>query len=210
MGVTAVSLIYSPWGRRSGAHMNPAVTLTFLRLGKVAPRDAFGYIAAQLLGGSAGIVAATVMLGGLPSDSSVNYVATLPGAGGWIVAFAGELGISFALMTVVLGLSNVPRTAGFTGVAAGTLVAMCIIVESPLSGTSMNPARTLGSNVLADAAGSLWLYFTAPPLGMLLAAELFIRRHGLSWIRCAKLHHTSAARCIFRCGHTSVQTEIAS
>jgi aquaporin Z len=209
MGVTAMGLVYSPLGRRSGAHMNPAVTLAFLRLGKVAPRDAVGYIAAQFVGGAAGIVVATLLLRGMPSDSSVNYVATLPGTGGWTTAFAAELVISFVLMAVVLRLSNIARTARFTGIAAGLLVTLYIIVEAPISGMSMNPARTLGSNVLADAPGSLWIYFTAPPLGMLLAAELFIRRRGQSWIRCAKLHHTVGVRCIFRCGYGPVPTEIA-
>src|SRR3954467_14352243 len=77
MGVTAVAIIYSPWGQRSGAHMNPAVTLTFFRLGKVAPRDFVGYITAQFIGAIVGIAAAAVALGGLVSDPSVNYVTTL-------------------------------------------------------------------------------------------------------------------------------------
>src|SRR5262245_61718974 len=87
MGLTAAGIIYSPLGRRSGAHMNPAVTLTFLRLGKVEPRDAAGYVTAQFLGGSLGIMAATLLLRGLPSHPAINYVATVPGASGSAVAF---------------------------------------------------------------------------------------------------------------------------
>jgi aquaporin Z len=105
-------------------------------------------------------------------------------------------------MTTVLVLSNTPRAERFTGVGAGALVAIYIVFEAPLSGMSMNPARTLGSNVLASMASSLWIYFTAPPLGMLLAAECYARRHGVASVRCAKLHHPASGRCIFRCGHT--------
>jgi aquaporin Z len=65
---------------------------------------------------------------------------------------------------------------------------------------SMNPARTLGSNLLAASTDTLWIYFIAPPFGMLLASELFVRANGRTSVRCAKLHHTTDVRCIFRCG----------
>ena len=201
MGLTCIALIYSPLGARSGAHMNPAVTLTFLRLGKIAPRDAAGYVTAQFAGGFAGIAAATWLLGGLPAHPSVNYVATVPGMGGATVAFAAEVVISFLMMSLVLGMSNTPRLARFTGIGAGTLVATYIIVEAPLSGMSMNPARTLGSNALASVLSPLWIYFTAPPLGMLLAAGWYVRRHGAARVGCAKLHHPASVRCIFNCRH---------
>jgi aquaporin Z len=201
MGLTAVALIYSPLGVRSGAHMNPAVTLTFLRLGKIAPWDAAGYIAAQFVGGAAGIALASWALGGLPAHPSVNYVATVPGTAGPGIAFAAELLISFLMMSVVLGMSNTPGLARFTGIGAGFLVAVYITLEAPLSGMSMNPARTLGSNVLASTISPLWIYFTAPPIGMLLAGEYYARRHGGAGVRCAKLHHPSAVRCIFACGY---------
>lgn len=209
MGLSAVALIYSPLGRRSGAHMNPAVTLAFLRLGKIAPRDAAGYVTAQFAGGVAGIVLATALLRGLPADPSVNYVATLPGEPGVAAAFAAEVGISFLMMMVILALSNDPALAQYTGLAAGALVALYIILEAPLSGMSMNPARTLGSNLLADAAASLWIYFTAPTLGMLLGAEVFVRLQGHPRVRCAKLHHARGVPCIFRCGYAAAPPEIA-
>lgn len=199
MGLTAIALIYSPLGARSGAHMNPAVTLTFMRLGKVGRVDAAAYVAAQFAGGVLGIVAGTWLLAGLPSDPSVNYVATLPGAGGVGVAFAAEMAISFAMMSLVLVMSNHPRLARFTGAAAGALVAAYITVEAPLSGMSMNPARTLGSNLLASSTSTLWVYFTAPTLGMLLAGECYARWPGSATVRCAKLHHAGSAPCIFGC-----------
>jgi aquaporin Z len=201
MGLTAAAIIYSPLGRRSGAHMNPAVTLTFLRLGKIAAGDAAAYVAAQFAGGAAGIVAATWILGGLPSHPAVNYVATVPGAAGQLAAFAAETAISFGMMLLVLTTSNVERLARFTGAFAGVLIAAYITVEDPLSGMSMNPARTLGPALLAHTGASLWIYFTAPPLGMLLAAELFVRTAGAQRVRCAKLHHPSGIPCIFCCRH---------
>jgi aquaporin Z len=201
MGLTAAAIIYSPLGRRSGAHMNPAVTLTFLRLGKIEARDAAGYVAAQFVGGAAGIVAATWLLRGLPSHPAINYVATMPGAWGTAAAFAAEAAISFGMMLMVLSTSNTERLARFTGAFAGLLVAVYITIEDPLSGMSMNPARTLGSALLAHSTRSLWIYFTAPTLGMLLAAELFIRTFGTERVRCAKLQHPAGGPCIFRCRH---------
>jgi len=199
MGLTAAAIIYSPLGRRSGAHMNPAVTLTFLRLRKIEAHDAAAYVTAQFVGGSIGIVAATWLLRGLPSHPAINYVATQPGAGGAAVAFAAEAAISFGMMLMVLSTSNIRRLARFTGAFAGALVAIYITVEDPLSGMSMNPARTLGPALLAHTFRSLWIYFSAPLLGMLLAAELYVRTIGAQHVRCAKLHHPAEGHCIFRC-----------
>jgi aquaporin Z len=209
MGATAAVLIYSPFGRRSGAHMNPAVTLTFLRLGRITGVDAAAYVAAQFVGGLAGIVVATALLGERIADPSVNYVATEPGAWGPMAAFAGEAIVAFVMMTTILTLSNLPRLARYTGIAASVLIAASIAVESPVSGMSINPARTLGSNLFAGDLASLWIYFIAPPLGMLLAAEFHTRRSGAPVVRCAKLHHPLDVPCIFRCGHPSAPTEIA-
>jgi aquaporin Z len=199
MGLTAIGLIYSPWGQRSGAHMNPAVTLTFYRLGKIARADAGGYVAAQFLGGAAGIALATWMLRGLAADPSVDYVTTTPGSLGIGAAFAGETAISFALMLTVLVVSNHPRLGRFTGVCAGLLVCLYIVVEAPLSGMSMNAARTLGPALLAGRYEGLWIYFVAPLVGMLLAAEAYVAYLGAARIRCAKFDHPPDVACLFRC-----------
>lgn len=200
MGLTAATLIYSPFGRWSGAHMNPAVTLTFLRLGRMGAVDAAAYVAAQFAGGIAGIGVATLVFGGLPAHPSVNYVATSPGPAGIAVAFIGEAVISGVLMLVVLTVSSSPRHARLTGAAAASLVALFITFEAPLSGMSMNPARTLGSGVFARSP-HLWIYFIAPPLGMLAAAEVFVRTGRRGRVRCAKLHHPRDEPCHFRCGY---------
>jgi aquaporin Z len=196
MGGTAACLNYSAWGKRSGAHYNPAVTLTFFRLGRIAPRDAAGYVAAQFIGAAAGVLVAVLLAGSLVAHASVNYAVTVPGSDGAGVAFGAELLISFVLMTVVLRLANHPRLGRLTGLCAALLVATFITLEAPFSGMSMNPARTVGSAVWASDWTGLWLYFAAPMLGMLGAAQLHLRG-GREPGACAKLHHQNAARCIF-------------
>lgn len=197
MGATAILLIYSPWGKRSGAHFNPATTLTFLRLGKVPRRDAVGYVVAQFLGGAVGVFVAWELLGARLADRATNFAVTVPGPDGVAVAFLAELAISFLLMAVILRVSNHRRFARYTGLCAGALVALYITFEGPLSGMSMNPARTLSSALFARNWTALWLYFAAPPLGMLAAAELYLRTRGREAIFCAKLHHPNDQRCIF-------------
>ncbi len=194
MGLTAVGIIYSPWGRQSGAHMNPAVTLTYYRLGKVRGWDAFFYALFQFTGGTAGILLASLLLGHAITVPEVNYAVTVPGNEGSRGAFISELAISFILMSVILRSTSDPRLGRWTGVFAGVLIALYITFESPLSGMSMNPARTFASAVPARVWTAFWVYCTAPPLGMLLAGEIHRAKKF-----CAKLHHHNNKRCIF-CG----------
>jgi len=208
MGLTLVAIVYSKAGARSGAHMNPVVTLTYLRLGKIRGIDAAGYIAGQFTGGAAGILLATRLFGGWPAHPSVNYIATVPGPAGALVAFAAEAAISFGMFLVVLTVSNSPGQARFTGVCAGVLVALYITVEAPLSGMSMNPARSLPPALLAHTTRSAWIYFVAPAAGMLLAAETFVRVWGIARVRCAKLHHPMHVRCIFNCGFQETRATV--
>jgi aquaporin Z len=197
MGGTAIALNYSPWGQRSGAHYNPAVTLTFTRLGKIAPADAVAYVGAQFIGAVLGVLLAVLIVQSMLADSNVHYAVTRPGSSGVTVAFLAEAVISGILMTVVLTASNRAHLARFTGLFAGLLVAAFITFEAPLSGMSMNPARTLGSAFWAHDWTALWVYFIAPPLGMLLAAEIYLWRQGRAGVFCAKLHHQNEKRCIF-------------
>jgi aquaporin Z len=199
MALTAAGIIYSPWGQRSGAHLNPSVTLTFWRLGKIAPGDALGYVIAHFAGAALGVGLGAAMLHPWLVNPAVNYAATVPRFGGTEVAFAAEFLMSLALMSVVLIVSNRPRLNRFTGLCAGSLVAGYIVFEAPLSGMSMNAARTLGSAVYAETWTALWIYFTAPLLGMLAAAQLYVRIGGKPRVLCAKLHHENTQRCIFRC-----------
>src|SRR6266700_7085796 len=95
MGGTAIALVFSPLGKRSGAHFNPAVTLTFWRLGKVKNWDAFFYILAQFCGGIAGVALVYLYAHEMLAHQSVNFVATIPGPRGVPAAFAGEFVIAF-------------------------------------------------------------------------------------------------------------------
>lgn len=200
MGLTAVALIYSRWGQRSGAHMNPAVTLTFLALRRIAPWDAAFYVLAQFVGASVGVLAVAVLAGSAFAAPEVNYVATLPGRAGPAVAFIAEALISGGLMITVLALSGHARLARVTGLCAGGLIALYVALEAPLSGMSMNPARSLASAAPAHLWQGLWIYFTAPPLGMLAAAGLYRLLPGRLRGGCAKLDHCPDLPCI-HCGH---------
>jgi len=156
-------------------------------------------VCAQFAGALAGVLVSAAAVGNWIADPSVNYAVTVPGPRGPGVAFLAELLNSFGLMSAVLVLSNIHRLARFTGLVAGVLVATYISIEAPFSGMSMNPARTFGSALPAQFWTALWVYFTAPPLGMLLAAEAYLRVRGACHVLCAKLDHDNDKRCIFRC-----------
>jgi aquaporin Z len=194
-GLTVVGLVYSPWGKQSGAHFNPAVTLTFGWLGKVRAWDACFYTLAQFLGGLAGALLMAALFGRWVADPAVNYAVTVPGAAGQAVAFLAEFLISFGLMLEVLIVSNTRRAARFTGLFAGALITLYFVVERPYSGMSMNPARTFASAVPAQLWTGVWLYFAAPLSGMMAAGEVYLQTFGR--VCCAKLHHDNDKRCIF-------------
>lgn len=201
MGLTAIAIIKSPWGQQSGAHLNPSVTLTFCRLGKIAAWDAVFYSVFQFFGAVAGVMLVAAFLGMAAGHPAVRYAATVPGPSGVRVAFAAEFSIAFLLMLVILIVSNARRLARFTPFFAAALVMTYISLESPLSGMSMNPARSFASAVAARLWTGLWIYFTAPPLGMLLAAQIYVAVKGARAVICAKLDHDNHKRCIFRCGY---------
>jgi len=208
MGATAIAIIYSPWGKRSGAHFNPAVTVTFWRLGKVKPPDALAYVLAQAVGGVAGVAVAHAFLGDRLAHAAVNFVVTVPGASP-ALAFAAEVAMTFVVMSVVLGLANDERLAPLTGVFAGCLVATYITLEAPISGMSLNPARSLASAWRSGTWTAFWIYLTAPLVGMLAAAEVHRWRRGSRISHCAKLHHQNRHRCIF-CGEGRTEERLAA
>jgi aquaporin Z len=200
MGLTAVAIIYSPWGARSGAHMNPAVTWTFFRLGKVKPWDALFYPVFQTLGGVAGVLLVKFALGKLFTDAPVNYVVTVPGKAGVVTAFIAEVIIACGMMLMVLFMTNTPKFARYTGLFGGTPVFLYITFEAPLSGMSLNPARTVASALPSGVWTAGWVYFVAPIGGMLLAVEIYRAVKKGAQIACAKWNHDPRQRCIF-CGN---------
>ncbi|MEQ1831417.1 MAG: aquaporin [Candidatus Eisenbacteria bacterium] len=202
VGATLVANVHTPWGRRSGAHWNPAATLAFWRLGHVRTADALAYILAQFVGAATGAAIAGLCAQGALADPHVHWVVTKPGMYGWPAAFAAEFAMAFVLFTVVLWLSASTRHAGLTPWAAGALVALYITFEAPISGMSLNPARTFGSALLARDWSGYAIYVFAPALAMLAAAEWRVRqcaRTGRVIPGCAKLLHRAEDDCVF-CG----------
>jgi aquaporin Z len=199
MGLTLICIVHSPWGKRSGAHLNPTFSWTFYRLGKVQFWDAAFYSLAQFTGGIAGVAVTASFFQKSLSHPAVHYAATVPGPGGPAIAFLAEAGISLLMMTAVLNVSNHPKLNRYTAFCAAILVAIYITLEAPLSGMSMNPARTFGSAAHAAEWRSLWIYFVAPPIGMFVAAEAYVLRKGAQRVYCAKFHHQNNKRCIFNC-----------
>ena len=181
MGLVTAGIIYSPWGQRSGAHINPAVTWTFWRLGKIDWWDAVFYTGFQFLGALIAPVLLFWIFGEVFANEKVRFATTQPGPTGAAIAFVAEFAISFVLMLALLLTINSARLEKCAGAFAASLVAIYIALESPLSGMSLNPARSFGSALTAGQWNGIWLYFVAPIAAMLLAGEvhLLARRTGL-------------------------------
>ena len=195
MGTTAVLIIHSPMGKRSGAHFNPSITLTYLRLGKIGRWDAAGYVAGQFAGAVFGVGVSSLAIGKQLAQPPVQYAITVPGKYGTAAAFGAEFFMAALLMGVVLWTSNRPSFAQYTSYLVGVLIMFYILLFAPVSGFSINPARTVGSAVFAHIWTALWLYFLAPLLGMFAAAEFYVQRYGIERVLCAKLHHAPSYLC---------------
>jgi aquaporin Z len=200
IGATVIAIVVSPWGKRSGGHFNPALTLAFYRLGKMGLADALFYVVAQFIGAAGGVCIARYLLPHSVGGHAIRYAVTAPGVRGSALAFLGELMISFVLMSTILVASNRETLTRYTPYLVGFLYTAFIVVEAPLSGMSMNPARSLAPALHSSYWHALWTYFAAPTVGMLVAAEVFLRARGGVRPFCAKLHHANNKRCIFRHG----------
>ena len=175
MGGTAVFIFYSRWTAPSGAQINPAVTLTFLRLKKISGYDTLYYIVFQIIGGTLAVCAMVLWMGKSLTDLPVHYAVTVPGkAGAWPAAIM-EFSIGFVMMTMVLFTSTHKTLSRYTKIIAGCLVCCYVIVAGPVSGFGMNPARTLASAWPANTWTALWIYMIIPVISMLCAAEFFLR-----------------------------------
>ncbi len=173
MALVVAIIIYTPWGNKSGAHINPAVTLAMWRLGKIDAHDALFYIFSQFSGAIVAVQVAGLILGRGYTKDGTNYVVTQPGAAGATAAFIAEWIISFVLMMVLMWALNNKKREQYAGLMIALLLGFYLVVEEPFSGMSLNPARSFASALAAREWKNLWIYFVAPISAMLVAAELF-------------------------------------
>jgi aquaporin Z len=174
MGSTALLIFYSPFTAPSGSQINPAVTLTFLRLGKMCSYDALFFAVFQILGGVVAVYIMQLLMGAILIDTPVNSAVTIPGKFGIAGALVTELIIAFITISVVLFTSNSDKLKKYTRIFAGCLVCTWVIVAGPISGFGMNPARSFASALPANIWTAFWIYLFVPFIGMLLAAEFYL------------------------------------
>lgn len=174
MGATALFIFYSPFTAPSGSQINPAVTITFLRLGKMEKWDTFFYIIFQLIGGLLAVYAMVWLMGKTLTESPVNYAVTVPGKYGITLAAITEFIIAFIIMTMILFTSANESLKKYTRIFSGICVCVYVIVAGPISGFGMNPARSLASAIPAHIYTAFWIYMFIPFAGMLSAAEVFL------------------------------------
>lgn len=187
-GTTGALIALSPLGKESGAHINPVVTLGFWLMGKLRISHALGYILSQLTGA---VLGALPLLAWGEMGRSVAYGASQPGAGyGFVSVLLGETATTFALIVGLFFFLGHRRLRSFTPALFPVLYAVMVFAEGPISGTSTNPARSLGPAVISGAWQGWWIYWIGPLLGTFLGVAMY-RCMGLRWltIEVAKLHH---------------------
>ena len=177
-GLVLVGLAYA-LGPISGCHVNPAVTIGFWLSNRMTLKEASGYWVAQVLGGIAGALVLWAMFSqsggysraaiGLGADGFGAHSIVGLGVGG---AFLAEVVLTFVFVLIVLMTTRHATTASFAGLAIGAGLVFVHLIGIPLTGTSVNPARSIGPALVlgGDALGQVWLFIVAPLLGGALAA----------------------------------------
>ena len=189
-GSIGATIALSRIGSESGAHINPAVTMGFWMMHKVDFRVAFGYISAQLLGAAIG---ALPLLAWGSMGRSVSFGATVPGHGYSSTAvLLGEIATTFGLIATLCVCLASRRLRAYTPFVIPLLYAVMVPLESHISGTSTNPARTVGPALISGRWDGWWIYWAGPMLGMLLAVAVFSRI--ARRIEVAKLYHFESDR----------------
>lgn len=162
-GLVVLALVQA-FGDASGAHLNPAVTAAFVVAGRFPLRRLPGYVLAQLTGA---VLASSLVRAAFPLDATLG--ATIPQAG-IASAFACEVALTWFLMLVILAVSDGAKERGiFAALTIGAVVALEALVGGPISGASMNPARSFGPALVTGRVEDLWIYALAPLAGALLA-----------------------------------------
>jgi len=174
MGVTALFIFYSPWTAPSGSQINPAVTLSFLRIKKMCLYDALFFIIAQFIGGTLAVYIMQWLMGPMLIEFPVNSAVTIPGKPGVAAALITEFLIAFITMSMVLFTSHHNKLKKYTRIFAGCLVCTWVILAGPISGFGMNPARSFASALPANIWTAFWIYLIVPVIAMLAACEFFL------------------------------------
>jgi aquaporin Z len=187
-GATGASIAVSSVGKTSGAHINPVVTLAFWLKGKMSAPHAVGYVVAQLAGGIAG---ALPLLAWGSMGASIDFGGTFPGGGFTLLqATLGEVITTFGLIAGLFLFLGHSRLRSYTPLLFPFLYAVMVYLEAPVSGTSTNPARSIGPSLVASDWHGWWVYWVGPLLGTFLALAIA----QVSWFRCfeievAKIYH---------------------
>ncbi|TME11978.1 MAG: aquaporin family protein [Chloroflexi bacterium] len=187
----------SPLGKLSGGHINPVVSLAFWMQGKMHHFDLGGYMLGQLLGAILGSL--LLVLVWREHAASVGYGTTVPGAAYplWIV-FLAEVGLTFVLVLSIFLFVSSHRLMRWTPLMVWILVAVMVWLEAPISGTSLNPARSFGPALVSSLWQAHWLYWVAPSLGALLAVGAFrILAIGKRDVLTGKMFHVPHYRSVF-------------
>lgn len=174
MSATALFIFYGPLTASSGAHINPAVSLCFFRLGKLCHWDALFYIIFQFAGGTMAVLFMQYIMGDVLTAPPVNSVITIPGSYGTWAAFVVELVIAFITMMIVLRCSHHQHFKKYTRLFAALLVFVWVVLAGPVSGFGMNPARSFASAFSSGRWDAFWIYIAAPLMGMFTATEIFL------------------------------------
>jgi aquaporin Z len=188
----------SPFGRLSGAHINPSVSLAFWAQGKMRHHDIIGYVVGQFLGAILGEALLVLVWGSYAA--SVSDGMTLPGTGYplWIV-FLAEMALTALLVLAIFTCVSSQRFMRWTPLVTWLLVATMVWLEAPISGTSLNPARSFGPALFAGIWTQQWLYYIAPPLGALFAVGLYrLLAAGEHDVVTGKLFHVEGYRSVFK------------
>jgi len=180
-GFTVVAMAYAIGGI-SGCHVNPAVTIGVLAAGKIEMKDALGYIAAQCVGAILGAGVLYLVVSGKPGYSLQEWAL---GSNGWgpgylggfsmLSAFVAEMVLTFIFIFVILATTSKFGNGVMAGLAIGVTLMLIHLVAIPITGTSVNPARSLGPALFAGgkALTQLWLFFVAPIAGAVVAGMLW-------------------------------------
>ncbi len=191
-GTTGCLITISPVGKISGAHINPVVSIAFWLRKNMQFKNMLGFITAQMAGAALGCLPLLLWKN---QGQSMDYGATIPGS--LNAAFIGEIWTTFVLIAVIIFFTTHDKIKNFTPFMMPIIYCVMVFVEAPVSGTSTNPARSFGPDVISNVWTGYWLYWIAPVIGMLIAVLVF----SIGWLKylksnVAKLYHFEKYRHI--------------